>query len=178
MEEYKFKKGDRVKVIYLRNNTHHRDSIAIGMEGTVIEDFSDRPWIEFDENINGDNTYEGSEREKTMCMWENEIELIEDFNIGDKVKINKNATIEDFSKNDWNGCQLHTLDFIKAYANKDIIFELVEVEDEYCMLKNERRLVNKNILKLVERKKEILELTLEDIAKKYETDVKNIKIID
>ena len=41
-----------------------------------------------------------------------------DFKVGDKVRINKQATIEDFTKNYWNGCQMGTLDFIRSNADE------------------------------------------------------------
>ena len=69
-----FKVGDRVKVIKLREGSHNRDTIKVGMTGTVLEEAT-RPWVEFDGDINGDNSYNGSCRNKTMCMWEDEIEL-------------------------------------------------------------------------------------------------------
>lgn len=77
MGKYKFKFGDRIRVVKLRKIHHSKDTIKVGMLGTVIENGSDRPWIEFDENINGYNSYKGSAINRTMCMWEDEIEKVE-----------------------------------------------------------------------------------------------------
>ena len=74
INDYKFKVGDRVKVIRLREGYHNEDTVKFGMTGTVLEEAT-RPWVEFDEDINGYNTYNGSSRERTMCMYEDEIEL-------------------------------------------------------------------------------------------------------
>lgn len=74
MSDYKFKVGDRVKVVRLLKYSHNYDTVKIGMLGTVLENNS-RPWVEFDEDINGNKTYNGSEKKRTMCMWEDEIEL-------------------------------------------------------------------------------------------------------
>ena len=79
MSNYKFKLGDRVKVINLREGTNDNKTIKIGMTGTVIEDNSYRPWVVFDEEICSErygNSYNGSDKKRTMCMWEDEIEFL------------------------------------------------------------------------------------------------------
>ena len=100
MVNYKFKIGDRVKVVKLRHSGG--DNIKIGMTGTVLEEDT-RPWVEFDENINGKNTFNGSSREKTMCMWEDEIELckLDGLSLLEKIKTSeiKNCDIKVY-KND------------------------------------------------------------------------------
>lgn len=77
---YKFKSGDRVKVVNLRAETNRgKYNIEEGMTGKVIEDDSNRPWVEFDEEIcsgRDGNSYRGSNRNRTMCMWEDEIDFI------------------------------------------------------------------------------------------------------
>lgn len=73
---YKFKKGDRIKVLKLKEGYHKEDNIKLGMIGTVIENDSERPWVEFDEDINGKNSYNGSNEKRTMCMWEDEIDFL------------------------------------------------------------------------------------------------------
>lgn len=80
MSSYKFKSGDRVKVVNLRQGTNDNDKyIEVGMTGTVIEDRSDRPWVEFDVDICSGphfNSYRNSNKRRTMCMWEDEIDFI------------------------------------------------------------------------------------------------------
>lgn len=93
------------------------------------------------------------------------------FNIGDKVKINRQATIEDFTKNNWGGCQIDTLNFIKYYGdiNKEFIVE--ESYDEYVFIKG--KCVNNNILQLVEKAKK--EMTISEIEKELGYSIKIVK---
>lgn len=74
------------------------------------------------------------------------------YEVGDIVKINKQATIEDMTKNFWSGCQYTTLEFLRNCAYKDKTFIVIKIngnsvdlqETENCRV---YQLVNKNILK-------------------------------
>lgn len=75
---YKFKKGDRVVVVNLRVDTNHDDvNVKTGMTGTILE-ICKRPWVEFDQFVGGTHSYEGSKRGYTMCMWEDEIDFLDE----------------------------------------------------------------------------------------------------
>ncbi len=93
------------------------------------------------------------------------------FQVGDKVKINTQSTIEDFTKNHWGGCQIGTLNFIQGYGdiNKEFIVE--ESYDRYVRLKG--RFVNNNILQLVEKVKK--EMTIAEIEKELGYSIKIVK---
>lgn len=98
------------------------------------------------------------------------------FKIGDKVKINKQATIEDFTKDFWNGCQENTLDFLRSYGGEDKIFKVIYVDNDYLNIKdieNNRlfELVNINIFEKVE----IKEMTLAEIEKALGYPIKVVK---
>lgn len=101
------------------------------------------------------------------------------FQKGDTVKINKQATIDDMSKNYWNGCQRDTLNFIERYANSDRYFKLNSdnLDDDYVEInvkeydEVKRYLVNTNILKLVDKK----EMTISEIEKALGYPIKVVK---
>ena len=80
------------------------------------------------------------------------IKKVIDFKTGDRVRINKQATIEDFTKNYWNGCQNATLNFIRGNADKEKSFIVTKVTEEYLELEDYDEVININIFELVERK--------------------------
>ena len=102
------------------------------------------------------------------------------FKVGDKVRVNKQATIEDFSKDWWNGCQFSTLNFLRTYADKDEIFIVTEQRDRCLRLKEEEKEeeidgpININIFELVERK-EVKEMTIAEIEKELGYPIKVVK---
>ena len=90
-----------------------------------------------------------------------------EFKVGDKVKINKYATIYDLSNNFWNGCKDSTLDFISIFSNSNEIFEVKgvhNIDGDVILDKSRGRYINKNLLTLLERP-EIKEMTKEEIEK-------------
>ena len=101
------------------------------------------------------------------------------FQKGDIVKINKQATIDDMSKNYWNGCQEHTLNFIKRYVNSNKTFKLDThyLNDDYVTIKVKEYdgvkeyLVNTNILELIDKK----EMTISEIEEKLGYPIKIVK---
>lgn len=98
------------------------------------------------------------------------------YEVGDLVKINKQATIEDFTKHCWNGCQINTLKFIENYGDKDKTFRVVHLGDEYLNLKEiggncVYEVVNINILKKISVK----EMTISEIEKELGYPIKVIR---
>ena len=101
------------------------------------------------------------------------------FQKGDTVKINKQATIDDMSKNHWNGCQRDTLNFIQRYANSNKTFKLNSdyLYDDYVEIKVKEDdevkeyLVNTNILELIDKK----EMTISEIEKELGYPIKVVK---
>ncbi len=105
-----------------------------------------------------------------------ELELVPCFKVGDIVKVNKNATIEDFTKNWWGGCQIDTLEFLKFYFNLDKEYEVVGVSDTSLRLKDvlDEADINKNIFEVV-RRKETHEMTVKEIEEKL--GITGLKIV-
>lgn len=95
--------------------------------------------------------------------------------IGDKVKLNKNATIKDIIENDWHGCQLSTLNFIENHADDDddTIYTVTNVFMGDVHLDGNGGLINSNILILVERPKK--KMTVKEICEELGYDVEIIK---
>lgn len=106
-----------------------------------------------------------------------ELELVPDFEVGDIVKINKNATIDDFTKNHWNGCQIHTLDFIRNYADFENEFTVMEMSSDGSLRLEESngQFVNKNIFELVKKNEKVHEMTVKEIEEKL--GITGLKIV-
>lgn len=99
-----------------------------------------------------------------------------EYEIGDIVKINKQATIGDFTKNCWNGCQTDTLDFLREYGAEDKTFRVVRIDDGCLDIKEigsnyVNELVNINILK----KMQVKEMTIHEIEKELGYPIKIIR---
>ncbi len=102
------------------------------------------------------------------------IKKVNNFKPGDKVRINKQATIEDFTKNHWNGCQSNTLNFIQNNANKERTFIVEKVDKDECLtLEGHEGIVNSNIFKLVERNAK--KVTMKEVCEKFGYDVEIVK---
>ena len=101
------------------------------------------------------------------------IKKANDFKTGDKVRINKQATIEDFTKNHWNGCQIDTLNFIRNNANEEKLFIVTKATGEYLKLKDYDEAININIFELVEKKKK--KVTMKEVCEKFGYDVEIVK---
>lgn len=72
MSEYKFKKGDRVRVV--ESSELDPESLKVGSTGTVNENNSDCPMVIFDD----DSWLEGLEEDYEYPMYEHQLELIEE----------------------------------------------------------------------------------------------------
>lgn len=96
-----------------------------------------------------------------------------EFKVGDKVRINKQATIEDFTKNHWNGCQMGTLNFIRSNADEEEIFIITKVTEEYLKLEGYDEVININIFELVKRKNK--KVTMKEVCEKFGYDVEIVK---
>lgn len=101
------------------------------------------------------------------------IKKANDFKPGDIVRINKQATIEDFTENHWNGCQRATLDFIRNNADKEKTFIVTKATEEYLELKDYDEVININIFELVERKAK--KVTMKEVCEKFGYDVEIVK---
>lgn len=97
------------------------------------------------------------------------------FNIGDRVKLNRNATIDDFTKNNWNGCQIDTLAFIKDYGSeckKNKTFTVKNTfSDGDIEVYGFNSIVNGNIFELVQAK----EMTIKEIEEILGYAIKIVK---
>ncbi len=92
------------------------------------------------------------------------------FKVGDRVRINKQATIEDFTKNYWNGCQSATLDFIRNNANEEKSFIVTKATEKYLELKDYDEVININIFELVERK--VKKVTMKEVCENLDMMLK------
>lgn len=98
-----------------------------------------------------------------------------EFKVGDKVKINKYATIYDISNNFWNGCKNATLDFISIFSNSNEIFEVRgvhNIDGDVILDKSRGHYINKKLFTLVERT-EVKEMTIEEIEKELGYRINN-----
>lgn len=100
------------------------------------------------------------------------------FKVGDKVKINKQATIEDLTKHFWNGCCSNTLIFLDKYGHLEKVFKVEYVDENYLNLINieddtRNEYVNVNILKKIETP--VKEMTISEIEKELGYPIKVIK---
>lgn len=101
------------------------------------------------------------------------IKKTNNFKVGDKVRINKQATIEDFTNNHWNGCQDDTLRFIRNNADKEKTFIVAKVTKGWLELEGYGEAVNINIFELVERKSK--KVTMKEVCEKFGYDVEIVK---
>ncbi len=93
--------------------------------------------------------------------FEDEFETIE---IGDTVKLNKDATIGDLINNYWQGCQMETINILKWHENDE--FVVGSVHNGYVIINGGAvniNVLNINVLKVV--KKGTKKMTAEEISK-------------
>lgn len=161
----KLKIGDKVKLNpNIRDFKWGRGGVSydeIGVIGEIYED--DYIFINFPSH----SYWQGLEKE---------LILINDIEVGDIVKINKNITLGDLPKDHWNGCQYDTMDFLKdiSYDNFDNEYEVTEVTETHIMVKGYPQVINRIVFELV-RKKEVKEMTIEQIIKELGYEVKIVK---
>lgn len=101
------------------------------------------------------------------------IKKVNDFKTGDRVRINKQATIEDFTKNHWNGCRSGTLEFIRNNADEEETFIVTKATKEYLEVEGYDEVININIFELVERKAK--KVTMKEVCEKFGCDVEIVK---
>lgn len=106
--------------------------------------------------IQNDNT------KQCFIIDEEGIETISEFKIGDKVKIKKDVTLEEISNNDFNGCQISTMEFLldASFDSFEKIYKVKEVVTVNCVELNDGFLANTIILDKVEE-------ILDDKEKEY-----------
>ncbi len=143
--ERNFKVGDTVKVVKL---SRAMAGFSVGDKVKIIriddEDTDLKYCIENDEFIGWAS--------------EDSIEFMNfKFEVGDMVKINKNATIDDFVKDCWGGCKNDTLKFLFDHADskEEFTIEKVSSKGNLIFKKFNWLTVNKNIFELVKRKEEV-----------------------
>ena len=149
-----FKVGNITKIIDKKSCC--LNAFSIGDEVEIIE---------IDEN-DDDLKYKVKKVSDDWTGWAKESDLQPlKVKIGDTVRISKEATIEDFTKNYWNGCKIDTLDFIREYGDSEKQFTVrkVDKDNEYLELYGVDELVNYNIFELVESKAK--EMTVSEIEK-------------
>ena len=95
------------------------------------------------------------------------------FEVGDKVKINREITIKELSEDAWNGCQSATLEFIKQYFDSDKMFTVSRISTmENLELKEFNEVfVNYRLFNVVPLKK----MTVSEIEKELGYPIKIIK---
>lgn len=78
--------------------------------------------------------------------------MISEFKIGDKVKIKKDVTLEEISNNNFNGCQISTMEFLlnASFDSFEKIYKVKEVVTANCVELNDGFLANTIILDKVE----------------------------
>lgn len=93
--------------------------------------------------------------------------------VGNTVRINKNATIEDFTRDNWNGCQINTLAFIRKYGDTDKTFVVSEISSTGSLyLENEGGMINPAIFELVSKKEhKTKEVTMQEVCEKFGCNV-------
>lgn len=175
-----FKIGELVKVI----EGHDGNDEIKNKIGRIIkiDKYAKDLDIEFKENIKG----WGYDCNKWNVPFSKVVKYDDSIKVGDKVKLNKKATIEDFTKNYWNHCQLDTLDFIEKEGDSDKIFDVISKIDNDCVcLKRKSDYddydykyydnVNINILEKIEE--DVKDMTIEEISKElgYKIKIKKEK---
>ena len=127
--------------------------------------------------INSDEIVEltSTSSDLDFSFWTFSTDMIKKVNFkpGDKVRINKQATIEDFTKNHWNGCQNDTLNFIRNNADEEETFIVTKATEEYLELEGYDEVININIFKLVEEKAK--KVTMKEVCEKFGYDVEIVK---
>ena len=101
------------------------------------------------------------------------------FKVGDKVKIKKDVTLEEISNNNFNGCQISTMEFLlnASFDSFEKIYKVKEVVTANCVELNDGFLANTIILDKVE---EILDDKekeyLRRVIKPFRNRIKYIKL--
>ena len=170
----KFEIGEKVKVI----KEHDENSEIVNKIGKVIkiDNFNQDLDLDFEEDIGG----WCEDRHKWNVPFSKVIKFNESIKVGDKVRVNKKATIEDFTKNYWNHCQSDTLDFIEKEGDSDKIFDVISKIDNDCVCLKRKKSdyddyddydnVNINILEKIEE--DVKEMTIEEISKELGYKIK------
>lgn len=168
MEKEKFKIGDLVRPIEEDDGNKN----IVNKKGRIIRINDKFAEIEFEEDIDG----WGSGGRFWDVLLSKLVKYDNSIKVGDRVRVNKKATIEDFTKNHWNGCQMTTLAFIKQQGDSDKIFVVEESHNDDCVdLKSEESnehyiFVNINILEKTEDV--VKEMTIEEISKELGYKIK------
>lgn len=148
----KFKIGNRTKLIDKKSTC--LSGFSIGDEIEIMEI----------DNNDDDLKYRIKNTSNHLSGWAKESDLQPlEIEIGDTVKINKQATIEDFTKNHWNGCQIDTLGFIKEHGDKDEEFIVTKITKNHLFILESEKYINRNIFELVKKKENIKEMTVSEI---------------
>lgn len=100
---------------------------------------------------------------------------MEDFLVGDIVKIKKEITLHDLTKNSWNGCQMDTMEFLKyaSFESFNTEFKVKEADEKYIKVEGRDEFIKNNIFELVRR--EPKEMTVEEICEALGYEVKVVK---
>ena len=161
----KFKVGDKVKVININSGCKNGFNIGDVCKITRINNDEEFPISINNGCCNG-------------FAYENELELIS-FKVGDKVKVDKNSTIAQIIDNFWGGCQVDTLNFLKEYFRNwqnDKTLEICNCFGENLVFKGyESYSVRPELFYLVEKAKEVKEMTIKEISEALGYEVKVVK---
>lgn len=110
--------------------------------------------------------------------YEEELIFAEKFEVGDTVRIRKSCTLGDLTLNNWNGCQIDTMTFLKQESygtdfNRTYVVE--KVTEKYLRVKGSKQDVNKIVFELVKRKETAKEMTLKEVCDALGYEVKIVK---
>lgn len=109
-------------------------------------------------------------------------ELIpQNFEVGDKVKIRGDVTLDEIKANDFNGCQINTMEFLSKqssvfYDHFGKEFKIEDIDRNALKLKGMDKYINEVIFEIVEKhKEEPKEMTVEEISKALGYEIKVVK---
>ena len=160
-----FKIGDIVRIISKKSDC--LNGFEIGEKVKITDNKND-----------GCHKYKLKNLEENLTGYANEEDLqLITFQVGDKVKVRLDCTLEDIFENHCHGCLENTMRFIKSdrYAQHKV-YTIIGVNDKGDIyLDEESNKLNFQIFELVERKENIKEMTVEEISKELGYEVKIVK---
>lgn len=183
--EYKFKKGDRVEYIGYQGKKHlynYDDAplLKVGMQGTVLEDNSTRPWIEFDHPTG--YQYCGllsNKKDYVYCVGENDLKkadfTLKDLQFADilTLKNKEKYVYASYSMYGYEDNYDLSCGIVDDLYNNNLKIQTSyydEYSDEYDIMKVER-----NGQTVYERDENIKEMTLKEVCDELGYEVKIVK---
>lgn len=161
----KYKVGDKVKLVRLNRNEKGLPQYEhnLGKLFTIKKIENGCNWCYVEET-------------DTIIPFLSDLELFKDIEVGDTVRIRKDITLEDLTKNYWNGCQIETMDFLKRACHSDFDneYKVTAVNEKWLKVEGYDLHINVKLFELV-KKKEVKEMTIEEISEALGYEVKVVK---